>query len=533
MTFSSNSDLNTDIQHIPGDNALHAFDRGVMPNAASLDLLVRSKIDLHKVLQSRICPSVDKYRDVVGIRMIAFDECLTGMTISPQLQILDKNLTINHTVSTPQQPTECVETTVFMSCTQHEQDTMDTMSEEIVAIKPKGRYSICGNALALCDPDDDDDGDGDNFGGDYGGDGDDMGGATSDGMNIGDVNYSPNSQEQRNDARKSICDSKIQWSAVFGDDSNCERSSIGRTSLQSSSVLDTQVQEVVAGFGLLDINNPRNSASVLNADAFVVDMKGNTWAGAKHWKSSLRKSARVPDSSPSETCEQDMTEKDDVKTKKRSKKEKFSLQFDGTSSISSDVLCDCRSTTLQLTESAIQKALAQQDDGMYDLPIDAKLDVRDLCRMFMWSTMLVPPPKVPNSLLKAIIMSPNDSHTTNNIVGKTSLASGKSTKDINNKIWGETISETNNKYTSKQEISNDFLACNLQSYEYQNDDGDDDNEYHIGSTEDANDYCDTSVAENFNVNESCSNLQDSGGLDVRVQGGMVTAPRIVEKVNIG
>lgn len=141
--------------------------------------------------------------------------------------------------------------------------------------------------------------------------------------------------------------------------------------IQWDTVFDTAAETVAT---------PRSSLSDAASHAqATVNMKllscletTNLWAGAKHWKSSLRQRSAK---------EKAAEEKEAAPAKSRKKKEKFMFDFyNAVSKIEATEKSSKRDTTQQ-TEAALAKNKANADDLL--LPVDEKLTKKDLCRLFL------------------------------------------------------------------------------------------------------------------------------------------------------
>ncbi len=265
------------------------------------------------------------------------------------------------------------------------------------------------------------------------------------------MNFSEGSRKSQSPSkvtRQSICDaSRIQWNAVFSENNKNSQN----------------VKSNERGLGLLSTDqNPMENEDILTSDGFVMNLQGNSWAGAKHWKSSLRK--RQPDATKtngpqSQFEETDVTEEVVSKTTKRkTKKEKFQIIFTDDSSALPPYVINSTHADLQssqLTEAAIEKCLAQSKSGANDLPVDAKLDTRDMCRLFMWPAMIVPPALVPPSIMKTII-SPLTSDSKDFLVGGSAKTSNtSSTGDF---LWGQDSASNQSPNKSRRNSSNVYFS---------------------------------------------------------------------------
>lgn len=120
-------------------------------------------------------------------------------------------------------------------------------------------------------------------------------------------------------------------------------------------------------------------------------MKSNSWAGARHWRFAAKKAAPAADKAvPEGTEELEAPEPGKKATKKATKKEAFVLSFAAPASEGLfAVNAKSRSDTTMQTTAAVDKASAAANELF--LPVDSKLQARDLCRLFLCPPMLVPP----------------------------------------------------------------------------------------------------------------------------------------------
>jgi hypothetical protein len=193
--------------------------------------------------------------------------------------------------------------------------------------------------------------------------------------------------------------------------------------------------------------------------------KCNAWAGARHWKYATRTVAKAEAASENKKAEKNQTNEEDgngsddnitnevVKTKtKTSKKKKELEQIEFSMELADESLFKLskKNDTTLLTNAAIEKTTLEAESNVLFLPSDAKLEVKDLCRLFLAPHVVVPPP---NSLKQTVISSfmhnnnnNNNSTNSNNLLKNfTSNISYKTLLcDRGDRMWNETVKNNNN-----------------------------------------------------------------------------------------
>ena len=134
--------------------------------------------------------------------------------------------------------------------------------------------------------------------------------------------------------------------------------------------------------------------------------KQNSWAGAKHWKFGGKLRSAAAKTSAKKSGDKDADENQDPQvpataTKKgRSKgsknKESDYIEFGEDNWPSRDAFAvpkvgKTKTDVTVQTAYTLEKQLQQALEGALDLPPDAKLQVKDLCRLFLCPTLIVPP----------------------------------------------------------------------------------------------------------------------------------------------
>lgn len=206
---------------------------------------------------------------------------------------------------------------------------------------------------------------------------------------------------------------KIQWDEVYseagsvmGDDDDdmasvsSRRSSVGGNWGEASYGYALQQQAANMSLSLADVtpigragafapSKRSNAASATFLASMQLGGRGgsNQWAGARHWKSCLRKRTAGSTEQPPDTATKDTT-----KNKKRPTKEKFRFDFANITVGVSEQIDNCpssmtskgdkktKSDATVMTAAAIQKSTTIANGGVYFLPEDAKINAKDLCR---------------------------------------------------------------------------------------------------------------------------------------------------------
>ena len=224
-------------------------------------------------------------------------------------------------------------------------------------------------------------------------------------------------------ATSPVQQNKIAWNAVFeeatdepqedvmpifdddfddGDDNNENGSNEGEDRLD----LAGPILSSAAGVEI----SQHNDYNFFNTEA--MSKVANFWAGSRHWKFSLRNrnKANVEDekekqnvtdstvnksnTTTNEENNDDTTATDINKKSSRNTKEKFNFDFS-----SEWVSENCKEFQFKqgktdptsLTAAAVEKALINAVEGNLLLPFDAKLEIKDLFRLFLQPNMLAPP----------------------------------------------------------------------------------------------------------------------------------------------
>jgi len=255
---------------------------------------------------------------------------------------------------------------------------------------------------------------------------------------------------------------KIHWEAVGG---NVEITQNDLLTLPDKAV-NSELSEVLTS-GMQ--TSEGSEYAFFDVAALVSQGRSNEWAGAKHWKRgagrATRASARVTsaeDAAAAGDAAEAAGEHDDAdgavtstggKAKKATRPKKAGVEIDF-SALSKDsfpaeslfkpaVVRGSASTAL-LTQAAIKKQDEAAANGEYFLPVDSKLEPKDMCRLFLVPRMIVPPPALTH-LLKTAASS-----------------SSSSSGDV---IWG---AKTIEKFSGSLQVDNDNDIA-----EYGNDDNED------------------------------------------------------------
>ena len=287
---------------------------------ASNKLLSRSGFQIDALLTKPVCSSLDKYRDALGIvpcTQARYEDC------APLLHSEGFNFEENNT--------DCDVGNIDVGSISDDDDDNNEDNTNF------GESSLTAEALATLDNS-----------------AKRRSSGSSDNMSI----YSSTS--------------KIQWDAVYDDDDN--------NSICSSNVISD------AGSGVLSVNDTKSIGfqSGNSTAAFLAMNTGatNQWAGAKHWRRSARfKSAKKVNSEEESTIKE-------KKGRAKTKKEKFRFDFTKVGEGVSEqinakfekVKGSRKLNPTLLSDTVVQKGISQAKEGVYSLPADARLNVKDLCR---------------------------------------------------------------------------------------------------------------------------------------------------------
>jgi condensin complex subunit 2 len=315
--------------------------------------------------------------------------------------------------------------------------------------------------------------------------------------------------------------SKIQWNAVFSGSESSPSSTL-RSSGGGSDQLDALWEGGTAAdeYAYFDF-------SVLN--------KTNAWAGARHWKLAMRTRSQARDVSKIEDAadtadggpgvgedvageEEAVVEGAKKKGKKSTTKEKFLIDFFGPEIDAAQLAApssSAKADSTQLTATALQKAFSAAKQGINDLPPDAKLQARDLCRLFLSPKIVVPPPK----LQYAVASAPAPASSSSSL----SAALGQGDED---RIWGEVGTGGGSAPIAD---CPDGAACDdVVDYVYE-DDGDDGDDGYFGGYDDMQGG-DENAPSADPVESVRQKMQKGLHIDMDK---MVKAGRTVQKIHIG
>ena len=305
---------------------------------------------------------------------------------------------------------------------------------------------------------------------------------------------------------------KLNWNTIFSE--NIGDSNEDGNEDQASCNHDVNIPDIDVAIG--------NDYTFLNFST----LQSNSWAGARHWKFA---SARRPTKVPASTGEgQTSISSSAAKTSTGSNtsdtpKPQFLFDFGSTWSSNGafDVPEESMSKHIKLhtlTKAALLKAAEIADEGTYELPVDAKLCPRDLCRLFSCNKMIVPP-----NTLKGILGKPRAISRIETLVS-----------DYEDTCWGNIQPEVLEKI-------NNFTRRNVNSIEESSGNRREDHDvYNDDYYDDDNDIGEDHYHDNHDDNNIVKTQKDGdpdvigeeGGLQIRVP-GMLQASRKIEKLNIG
>jgi hypothetical protein len=228
--------------------------------------------------------------------------------------------------------------------------------------------------------------------------------------------------------------------------------------------------------------------------------KGNDWAGAAHWKFGLRN--RAPKSAEAIPAEIPFKAK-------KTKKDRVVLEFSSepVPEIAFGETKASRSDSTLLTAASLKKSAELGRIKALNLPPDAHLEPKDLCRLFLRPRMLVMP------AMLSYMLKPKKTATT------APLSTDPHFPHDEDFIWGE-VQRLPKRASHRFSIGDDYgHEDRQQDYVYENED-----DNHSGVDEEA-----------FTANENAAVVveeEDRHGLHIRLS-GMAKAVRKVEKIDIG
>ena len=303
--------------------------------------------------------------------------------------------------------------------------------------------------------------------------------------------------------RASFGATKIHWDTVFNDDPSA---AAGNENVGNNAV-------------------SLNDGIISHSEYTFFDMdmlcKSNAWAGVKHWRLATRSQARMAAQSKNPPAaasaddavalvEESLEEEAAAAAGKKSaaKKDKYVIDF------ASDFLCETlfvapnNNSTTTMTKAAMDKAVNLREELF--LPADAKMQAKDLARLFLCHQMLLPPPELQRVLLAA----PNKSwRFKRNFLGVPSSSSAFA----GDMMWGEAEQVVRGAASS-------FAATAAAFIDMPDDDDHDDGGYTYN--DDNDDYrVDTLGAPQ-------GQEEDSDSLQINTT-SLLQAKRVVDKVDIG
>eukprot|EP01036_Dinobryon_divergens_P042780 gene42780-56864_t len=280
-----------------------------------------------------------------------------------------------------------------------------------------------------------------------------------------------------------------------------------------------------------------NDFSFLDIEAM---QKPNAWVGARHWQYNMR--ARQPANGALTTGDGNEGEAA-VGPKKRGKKVgKRNDVVDFTDELVDQSIFVLarkpggRSDPTVMTQAAMDKAMEASNELL--LPLDAKVEVQDLCRLFLRPTMRVPPPG-----LRHLIAKPQTQTATfRPRCSKSPFVSRFGcSEDI---VWGECQSNRKGSAKVMTKSVEGIRSFNLDDEgdgdgdggDYCDDGGDDndcDGNYYENN-DNGNGWDNDDNRNNNNVGQGSGEVEaERKGLEYRVTGGLLQASRVVEKLQIG
>ena len=264
--------------------------------------------------------------------------------------------------------------------------------------------------------------------------------------------------------------------------------------------------------------------SDLGESSKEVFVKENEWAGAKHWKYGHR---RVPEPVKPillNTDSDSVTEEVTTKAKKASSKRKkdstaipnhivFTMEFVDEALFETVAETSKKGDANSLRESLREKTAKINETALL-LPVDAMYQPKDLCRLFLFPKLIVPPP--------ANTLPPGHPLLSSSSNGYIPAYADLVSSDGKDKIFGMDVAGSNRGHT----FAATFAA---QSSNYNNDD-----DVYSGQCDDYDDDGgdDGGGGGAYDRPDLDSLAEEMGGLAIN-QSNLLQASRVVEKVNIG
>ncbi len=208
-------------------------------------------------------------------------------------------------------------------------------------------------------------------------------------LQVGDVN------DTENDVSDNV--GGIQWDAVNG---NVDITEAELLTIVPDKVTLEGVHEIITSGN----NSTNNEYSYFDVNSMLSNnSKGanNDWAGAKHWKrapSSRAAAQKVTALANDTQGEEDENSESTTVKKGKTKAKKAGVELELTEDVvfPSESLFKAPtgrggSNTTLMTSAALTKQAEAAEDGELFLPLDSKLQPKDLCRLFMAEHIIVPP----------------------------------------------------------------------------------------------------------------------------------------------
>lgn len=459
------------------------------------ELVGKAGIDIGELFSMRVCPALDEYRIAVGIDPSAEDMKL-GVCPTPDL-------------STIRAPTVYYASSVrgsgASSPIPHRESDFDT-----------GHY---------------DDG-GMDDGGYFGGDDDDA--------PVYD-NTANNATAPTSSASVMDASGKIRWNSVFDSTSNQGTLHSAASAVETArSATYDEGQDTSLDNAEGPVDGEALDAVPVTSEFGYFDMnqvmsQQNAWAGAKHWKFGRRaRTTPVPSETASLINVNDAGDDSDGeeataggKAKKPKKKAavKDNMFFDFESEpLSRDAFLvpkKGKTDTTVLAAAALDKQRQNAMESIYDLPPDAKLQAKDLCRLFLCPSIIVPPtqPGFAQALGDAKPMT----HTQDRVWGAMQEAP-KQRKQSSRK------SILLSKPINPEELFHSIADDNADYGDNYDDDGGDN--FVGGSNDDYHQDFNCTILDESQFFGTQGSQQSVLGLEINT-GNLLKAARTVDKVDIG
>ncbi len=502
------------------------------------DLIYLSGIDLSELAHMSVCPSLSDYRTAMDVVDSAVGMCSSSVAVSFTKDL--SRLVRAHATDRRADADDTANT----------QNNCDDDNSEASLIDRRETLSPLEMQATFNEADEESNHDNnaanDNFDNDYDDDVVDHAGGEDNDF------YSGSTNEEVNTESGSIShSSKIQWDSVFEKDKRVSSSSSGLVGdrelhamhddegkVSREAVEFVEAEDTIGGgMGWQDVVEVvGDEYSYFNIDAMT---SSNAWAGARHWKFASK--ARITKEREKEREKSVSVVSEEVvlsgksKAKKpaaKSKAKGAKFQIDFLGEAPSEALFAVPNVSVGkrkvadptlLTGAAIQKAVEAASAGELCLPPDCKLLTRDLCRLMLCPSLIVPP-----AGMRSFLFPPAASSSSSSRGSSQGLNAG-CVSGSGDRVWGEMRGSAVAKKTFSLPAREDYVDNECSG----GGGGDDYDNNDYGGGFDDDDADDFSPVSSASASQGTfSEVPTSQGLAINTE-GLLKAARTVEKVDVG